>query len=112
MAIQLLPVIKTLFIKSGSRGVVVVQRVSGIDNVAGWRGADKRKGTVVAFSSFLPDEAVVIRYYEGLKIEEGGIKNVTGAGDNMAGAILACLVKGLRVQVPKELDQIIQIAQR
>lgn len=112
MAVQLLPLIGCLFIKSGSRGVIVVQRVSGVDEVASWREASKRKGTVVSFSNNLPHEAVVVRYYKGLVLDEKEIMNVTGAGDNLAGGILASLVRGLRVTRPDELDLVIEIAQK
>ncbi|KAI5476662.1 indigoidine synthase A family protein [Pseudohyphozyma bogoriensis] len=114
MAANLLPVIRTIFVKSGSRGVLVVQRVSGEEQVAAWNTPAVRgkKGTVVAASTHLKDEAVVLRYYPALKLEESEVGSVTGAGDNLAGAILAALVRGVDPAFPEGLDIIVDLAQR
>ena len=111
MAVQLLPIFGALFVKSGSRGVIVVQRVSGAEAVKRWKAEAGRKGTVVAASSKGPEEAVVIRHYAAKELGEEMI-SATGAGDNLAGAMLAALVRGLRVSVPEELDLIVELGQR
>ncbi|GAA5925742.1 hypothetical protein JCM10213_008872 [Rhodosporidiobolus nylandii] len=113
MAIRLLPLCGTLFVKSGERGVLFVQRVSGVDAVASWRNLPKRKGTVVVPSSQTPAEAVVLRHYPALSLPpEAAEGNVTGAGDNLCGAVLAAVVRGLDPAAPAELDRIVDLAQR
>lgn len=112
MALRLLPVVRTLFVKSGAQGVLVVQRVSGVDNVAAWRALPRRKGTVVVPNGTSPAEAVVLRHYPALKLDEKEVVGVTGAGDNLAGATLAAMARGLRADVPTELDRIVDLAQR
>ncbi|GAA5914789.1 hypothetical protein JCM8208_005703 [Rhodotorula glutinis] len=112
MAVRLLPVVRTLFVKSGAEGVLVVQRVSGVDLVAAWRSLPRRKGTVVVPNAASPAEAVVLRHYPALKLDAGEVVGVTGAGDNLAGATLAAMVRGLRADVPSELDRIVDLAQR
>lgn len=110
MAVRLLPVFGTLFIKSGERGVVVVQRISGEERVQAWKDMERRKGLVVAGST--DDEIVVVRYYPGLTLTQNDGGSVVGAGDSLAGAILALLVKGLSTSDPTELDRIIDVAQQ
>ncbi|GAA5976826.1 hypothetical protein JCM11641_000882 [Rhodosporidiobolus odoratus] len=112
MAVRLLPLIGTLFVKSGERGVLVAQRVSGVDAVATWRNLPKQKGTVVVPSSTTPSEAVILRHYPAQPLVNVKQGNVTGAGDNLAGAILAAVVRGLDPAMPDELDRIVDLAQR
>lgn len=113
MAVRLIStsLFDSLFIKSGSRGVLVVQRVSGVDNVAAWSSLPSRKGTVVVRSS-QPSEAIVLRHYPALELDERQVGTVTGAGDNLAGAILAGLVRGLSPFIPHELDRLVDVGQR
>ncbi|BGP21739.1 hypothetical protein JCM10295v2_000614 [Rhodotorula toruloides] len=101
----------SLFIKSGSRGVVVVQRVSGVDDVGAWSSLPSRKGTVVVCSTRQAD-AVVLRHYPALELDQGHVETVTGAGDSLAGAILAGLVRGWRPSLPHGLDQLVGLGQR
>lgn len=114
MAVSLLPIFRTLFVKSGARGVVVVQRVSGAAAVEAWQAEARRlnKGVLVAAATAGPEEAVVVRHYPALELTEGEVKSVTGAGDNLAGAVLVAMTNGLSVRVPSELDQIVDIGQR
>ncbi|GAA5995003.1 pseudouridine-5'-phosphate glycosidase family protein [Rhodotorula paludigena] len=112
MAVRLLPVIGTLFVKNGAQGVLVVQRVSGIDAVSRWRNLPPKKGTLVVPSASTPAEAVVLRHYPALELDASEIISVTGAGDNLAGATLAAMVRGLSPLVPYELDQIVEVAQK
>lgn len=112
MAVRLLPVFGTLFVKSGNRGVLVVQRVHGVDAVAAWRAVADRKGTVVAASTARAEEAVAIRHYSALELDESQMGTVTGAGDNLAGAMLASIVRGLSPGFPADLDRIVEIAQK
>lgn len=114
MAVSLLPVIGTLFIKSGGRGVLVVQRVSGQQAVEEWRMAarNQERGLLVAVSTSGPEEAVVIRHFPAVELPESEVISVTGAGDNLAGAMLACMSRGLNPSVPHELEQIVEIGQR
>lgn len=112
MAIRLLPIIGTLFVKSGSKGVLVVQRVSGVDKVARWNQLRAIKGTLVVRSSSTPSEAVVLRHYPALSLDDKDVGTVTGAGDSLAGAMLSALVSDLDPSVPSQLDQIVDLAQR
>ncbi|GAA5835197.1 hypothetical protein JCM11251_006641 [Rhodosporidiobolus azoricus] len=111
-AVRLLPIFNTLFVKSGERGVLVVQRVSGVEAVAAWKKEAKRKGTVVALSGATSSEAIVLRHYPALPLEEAHQGNVTGAGDNLAGAVIAAVVRGWNPASPRDLDRIVDLAQR
>lgn len=112
MAVQLLPIFGTLFVKSGARGVVVVQRISGADTVKRWKAEAGSRGTVVAASSQGPEEAVVIRHYEANELNGGEMISATGAGDNLAGVMMASMLRGLRTSVPEELDLVVGLGQR
>ncbi|BGP36708.1 hypothetical protein JCM10449v2_000609 [Rhodotorula kratochvilovae] len=112
MALRLLPLVRTLLVKAGADGVLAVQRVSGVDAVAAWRALPRRKGTVVVPSESSPAKAVVLRHYPALPLLAEDVVGVTGAGDSLAGATLAALVRGLRADVPGELDRIADLAQR
>ncbi|KAK4332432.1 LOW QUALITY PROTEIN: hypothetical protein RTBOTA2_000596 [Rhodotorula toruloides] len=78
-------------LKSGSRGVLVVQRVSGVDNVAAWSSLS----SPMAPSSSQANELVTLRHHPAPELNERQTGTVTGAGDNLAGAILAGLVRGI-----------------
>ncbi|GAA5845576.1 hypothetical protein JCM3766R1_000787 [Sporobolomyces carnicolor] len=112
MAIRLLPLVGTLFVKSGSKGVLVVQRVSGVDNVSRWKRLHPAKGTLVVGSSATPSEAIAIRHYPALTLDEKEMGSVTGAGDSLAGAMLASFVSRMDPSAPSELDSIVDLAQR
>lgn len=89
-----------------------MQRVSGEEAVKAWKPEGRKKGTLVAASSFLSDEAVVVRHYPAMELPEEELGTVTGAGDNLAGAMLAAMVRGLSPSLPSELDRIVDLAQR
>ncbi|KAK4058079.1 hypothetical protein OIO90_000818 [Microbotryomycetes sp. JL221] len=112
MAVQLLTSFKHLFIKNGDKGVVVVQRVSGEETVSRWKKMGNAKNLVVAASSGGPDEAVIIRHFPALHVAKEEVVNVTGAGDNLAGALLAGLVGGLDPSRPRDLERLVEVAQR
>jgi pseudouridine-5'-phosphate glycosidase/pseudouridine kinase len=114
MAVSLLPIINTLFVKSGSRGVLVVQRVSGEQAVHEWKAETARipKGLLVAAATSGPAEAVVIRHFPALELPDNEVVSVTGAGDNLAGAMLAAISRGLKTSKPHDLEQIVEIGQR
>lgn len=122
MAVPLLSFVRTLIIKSGSRGVILIQRIEGMEKVQRWKdfsesgGRRGRNGNIVVCSHV--DEgreradAIVVQYFEGRKVEakEGG--NVTGAGDTLVGAVLAALVRGEKLDEPGGSAKIIDFAQR
>ena len=112
MAVRLLAIFGCLFVKSGDRGVVVVQRVSGAEAVADWKSESGKKGVVVAASSAGPPQAIVIRHFPALELALEDIRNVTGAGDNLAGALLAFLVSKFDPRHPKDLGRMVDVAQR
>ncbi|GAA5980604.1 hypothetical protein JCM10908_001705 [Rhodotorula pacifica] len=113
MAIRLLAtsLFGTLFVKSGSRGVLVVQRISNVDQSGEWAALPKSKGTAVIRSGLLGD-VIVLKHYAALPLKESEIRNVTGAGDNLAGALLAGISRGLMPTLPLDLDRLVELAQR
>lgn len=111
MAVQLLPVSETLWVKAESRGLIVVQSIEkDKGQSAAWRRtASSRSNQTVACSGAAHD--LVVRYYPALPIADTA--SVVGGGDSMLGAILAGVVKGnLRSWVPSELDTLAEIGQR
>lgn len=122
MAVPLLAFVRSLIIKSGSRGVILIQRIKGMDKVKRWKefsetaGRRGRNGKIVVCSHI--DEGrnradgIVVQYFEGMKLEarEGG--NVTGAGDTLVGAVLAALIRGEKLDEPGGSEKIIGFAQR
>lgn len=92
--------------------MLVVQRVTGVDAVAAWTRLPKRKGTVVVLSDSGPSDAIVLRHYAALELGDAKGGTVTGAGDNLAGAILAGLTRGLDPAAPQDLDRLVELAQR
>lgn len=102
-----------LFVKSGARGVVVVQRVRGRERVEAWArlASAGEKGCVVSRSEVSEEEAVVVCHCEGLELG-GEVGSVTGAGDNLAGAMLAAMVRGLDPGKAGELKRVVEVGQR
>lgn len=113
MAIRLLAtsIFGTLFVKSGSRGVLVAQRISDVDQSSEWTSLRKSKGTVVVRNG-LPGDVIVLKHYAALPLQEDEIRNVTGAGDNLAGALLAGMSRGLSPALPADLDRLVGLAQQ
>lgn len=113
MAIRLLAtsLFGTLFVKSGSRGVLVAQRVSNVDHASEWTALPKGKGTAVIRSG-LPGDVLVLKHYAALPVSEREVRSVTGAGDNLAGALLAGMSRGLSPARPANLDRLVELAQR
>ncbi|BGP55101.1 hypothetical protein JCM8202_004317 [Rhodotorula sphaerocarpa] len=118
MAIRLVStsIFGTMFVKSGDRGVLVVQRVTDPAAVRDWRqqsSASGPKGTKAAVvRNTRGDEAIVLKHYEANRLDPAELRNVTGAGDNLAGALLAGIARGLEPQSPADLDRLIDLAQR
>ncbi|GAA5866197.1 hypothetical protein JCM3774_004115 [Rhodotorula dairenensis] len=113
MAIRLLAtsLFGTLFVKSGSRGVLVAQRVSRVDQSSEWTAMPKGKGTAVVQSS-MPGDILVLKHHAALSVPEHEVRSVTGAGDNLAGALLAGMSRGLSPARPADLDRLVELAQR
>lgn len=113
MAIRLLAtsIFGTLFVKNGSRGVLVAQRISDVDQSSEWTALRKSKGTVVVRSG-LTGDVIVLKHYAALSLQEHEIRNVTGAGDNLAGALLAGMSRGLSPALPADLDRLVELAQQ
>lgn len=118
MAIRLVStsIFGTLFVKSGDRGVLAVQRVTDPAAVRDWRqqsSAAGPKGTKAAVvRNTRGDEAIILKHYESNRLDPTELRNVTGAGDNLAGALLAGIARGLEPQSPADLDRLIDLAQR
>ena len=113
MAIRLLAtsIFGALFVKSGSRGVLVAQRISDVDQSSEWTSLRKSKGTVVIRSG-APGDVIVLKHFAALPLQEQEIRNVTGAGDNLAGALLAGMSRGLSPALPADLDRLVELAQQ
>lgn len=111
MGISLLSTVRTVIIKSGARGVLVVSRVSG-DDVARWTKLPRRKGLLVTASSGGPPEAIVLQHFPALELLGAEQGSVTGAGDSLAGAICAALVSGIELGTPEGMRRVVEIGQR
>lgn len=102
MAIQLLPAVRMVMVKSGGRGVVVVGRIES-GEVSRW----KEHGDWI-----VSDGGVVVQHFPAFELPEGTEGNVTGAGDTLCGAISASLVRGMRLDSPADVEKIVELAQR
>ena len=113
-AIPLLTLFECLFVKSGPRGLVVVQRVQGRDAVDAWArlASAGEKGCVVSRSEVSDEDAVVACHFPAIELGKKEVGTVTGAGDNLAGAMLAAMVRGLDPAKAGELGRIVEIGQR
>lgn len=114
MAIRLLACARCVVVKSGSRGVLVVQRVTGTERVQQWklRARERKSAVVVAPSASRPDEAVAIQHFAAQAIDDKDVVSVTGAGDTLVGSIVACMSRGKELDDPAGLQDIIRFAQR
>ncbi|KAL5495381.1 hypothetical protein ACEPAI_844 [Sanghuangporus weigelae] len=115
MAINLLPFFQNLVIKCGDKGVVVVMRISGEDVInSPWalEHSNPVKGYIVA-KGLHGKEIVVLKHFPAIPVEPEEVVSVTGAGDSLAGALCASLVKDPNIfQTPEKLDAAIHHAQR
>ena len=122
MAVPLLSFVRTIILKSGSRGVLLIQRIEGVDKVRRWKkfsesGSRRGRNGKIVICSHVDEEAnrgdaVVVQYFEGRKLEEREGGNVTGAGDTLAGAMLAALVRGEKLDEAEGAEKIVDLAQR
>ena len=115
MAVNLLPFFQNLVIKCGDKGVVVVMRISG-ENATGSAWAHELsnpvKGYIVA-KGLHGKEIVVLKHFPAIPVEPEEVVSVTGAGDSLAGALCAALVRDpTTFHTPKKLDAAIHLAQR
>ena len=102
MAIQLLPAVRMMVVKSGARGALVVGRVDP-SQAKRWR---EKRAWVVS------DGGVVVKHFPAHQLPDTADGNVTGAGDTLCGAILAGLVQGTRLDEPQDVVRLIDLAQR
>ncbi|OCB88300.1 hypothetical protein A7U60_g4502 [Sanghuangporus baumii] len=115
MAINILPFFQNLVIKCGDKGVVVVMRISG-ENAKNspWalEHSNPVKGYIVA-KGLHGKEIVVLKHFPAIPVEPEEVVSVTGAGDSLAGALCASLVKDpTTFQTSEKLDAAVHIAQR
>lgn len=110
MGIHLLPFFQHLVVKCGSRGVLVIMRLSGKDTpIAPWIKESKGGRCVVVHGQ--SGEIVVLRHFPPLSVPN--VVNVTGAGDSFVGALLSCLARRpTSFNDPNSLERVIDIAQR
>lgn len=114
MCARLAPYVRTMFVKAGSRGLLVAQRLLGVDSVREWRRASTDSATTATVVAVGPrgDTGFALRHFPAFELAEHDIVGVTGAGDNLAGGILASLARGLNPAVPADLERIVDLAQR
>lgn len=113
MATQLLPFIKHLVIKCGSKGVVLVAHVTDKEGAANWISDESRSSKLQIVSRASDGSAIVIRYFPAQVLDGDGSWNVTGAGDTLVGALLASLTsKGNVFLNPTRLTEAIDLAQK
>ena len=106
-ALRLLPLVNGLFVKAGSRGLLVVLRVRREDLAEFVNVAKQGNSTVIAVGS---EGGLVVRYYEALKLDKTA--SVVGGGDSLLGGLLAGIAKGLQPSIPEDLDRLVHIGQR
>ncbi|CAE6424026.1 unnamed protein product [Rhizoctonia solani] len=80
MATQLIPFIKHLIIKCGSKGVAVIAHITDKEGATNWisEGSRLQKRQVVARGS--DGSVLVVQYFPAHALSQEGVHNVTGAG--------------------------------
>ncbi|KAG7854250.1 hypothetical protein KL939_004998 [Ogataea angusta] len=105
-AFQLLPYFPAILVKDGRNGVVLVEIV----------GSETAEGAPSAAFSVLHRGrnglGVLVSHYAAPKIEEKNIKSVTGAGDSLAGYLLAKLAQSRGLPFAADRDALVHGAQR
>ncbi|KAG7854724.1 hypothetical protein KL919_005006 [Ogataea angusta] len=105
-AFQLLPYFPAILVKDGRNGVVLVEIV----------GSETAEGAPSAAFSVLHRGrnglGVLVSHYAAPKIEEKNIKSVTGAGDSLAGYLLAKLAQTRGLPFAADRDALVHGAQR
>ncbi|KAG7826975.1 hypothetical protein KL920_004973 [Ogataea angusta] len=105
-AFQLLPYFPAILVKDGRNGVVLVEIV----------GSETAEGAPSAAFSVLHRGrnglGVLVSHYAAPKIEEKNIKSVTGAGDSLAGYLLAKLAQTRGLPFAAGRDALVHGAQR
>lgn len=106
-ALRLLPFVDCLFVKAGSKGLVVVQRTSR-EQLPAFETEAKKGARVV--TTVGPQGGLVISSYEALRLDSTA--SAVGGGDSLLGGLLAGISKGLRPSYPADLDRLVYIGQR
>ncbi|KAJ1311029.1 hypothetical protein OPQ81_009535 [Rhizoctonia solani] len=113
MATQLVPFIKHLVIKCGSKGVAIVAHITDKEGSVNWisEGTRPQKRQIVIRGS--DGSAIIVQYFPGHALGQTGVHNVTGAGDTLVGALLASLVHNEAIfRQPRRLEKAINLAQK
>ncbi|CAE6419598.1 unnamed protein product [Rhizoctonia solani] len=113
MATQLIPFIKNLVIKCGSRGVAVIAHITDKEGAMNWisEGSRLQKQQIVSRGS--DGSVLVVRYFPAHTVSQDSVHNVTGAGDTLVGALLASLVYNeATFSQPRTLESAVNLAQR
>ncbi|KAH7925213.1 hypothetical protein BV22DRAFT_1195370 [Leucogyrophana mollusca] len=115
MAVNLLPFFQHLVIKCGELGIIVAMRLSGQRaETSSWRSERSNPlGRYVVGRSPSSGELVILQHFPALRIPEGTIVNVTGAGDSLVGSLLATLTSNPQAfEDPASLKDTIDSAQQ
>ncbi|CAG8590959.1 991_t:CDS:10 [Paraglomus brasilianum] len=103
-SVSLLLIASTVIVKLGERGALLVQLIDNSRDLQEQLVPSKWNGVIQ-----LDDKRTVrVKYFQPASVENSSIINVTGAGDSFVGTVLA----GLAIYGEKELDRIIDVAQR
>lgn len=92
-SIQILPYIPNLFVKLGSKGVLIFKLVTGAEEVAFTKkdvaASSANSGFELFFAGNSGQTGVLVQYIAPIVIPKESVVSVTGAGDTFAGVILS-----------------------
>lgn len=109
-ALQLLPYIPNILLKSGSKGVISFQLVTDASSI---KKKESHNNGVVCIGNKQLDIGIVVQHFAAQKVDDSEIVSVTGAGDTLLGSLVADIALGkwnLRPGV--EMTQAIDRAQK
>jgi pseudouridylate synthase / pseudouridine kinase len=109
MAVKLLPIVGTIWVKGGSRGVTIITRISS-ERAQEWADDEETTGESVVAST-AEGNAFAIKHFPVGPIDPDAIESVVGAGDSFAGALLAGLINNLEHTSPHDLAELVRVGQ-
>lgn len=114
MGVNLLPFFQNIFLKCGSRGVLVISRILSDPTESSWAGEHTNLAERQVVAHGKDGSTVLVKHFPASVIAQDKLVNVTGAGDSLVGSLLASLVQNLStaLQSPLALDQIVRRAQK
>jgi pseudouridine-5'-phosphate glycosidase/pseudouridine kinase len=107
MAVKLLPIVGTVWVKSGSRGVTIITRISR----SGERAQEWAEDPESVVATTAEGDVLAIKHFSAMPIDPDAIDSVVGAGDSFAGALLAGLVNDMDHTSPADLTELVHVGQ-